>query len=309
MDCALYHEGQRFSCLICYHVLQFVDRSFLSTDFRCKQMFFKTVFPLTGLLDLLCPPVCPVCSGLIEDSDEPFCSTCIQKIVTPVGHFCLRCGGRRFVSPNSNTTEGCPRCRTTTFRFKRVIALGEYERDLRLLVLRMKTDRTGILAISAAQMLATARCAEWENVQADYVVPVPMHYFRREDRGVNSPDILAEELARQLNIPLARHIVQRIRRTDLQYTLSRQARAENVKDAFALRPPGFWQQLVAKSRGRIASQSPDLSSKNILLVDDIFTTGATCNEITKVLLSAGARSVAVAVLARAEGMKGIANHV
>jgi len=273
--------------------------------------YLNRILPLAGLLDLLCPPVCPVCNEVIEDSAEPFCSTCIRKIVTPAGQFCFRCGGRRFVSPNDNTAEGCSRCRTTDFRFKRVIALGEYENDLRLLVLRMKTDCTGILAISAARALATARHAELESIQADYVVPIPMHRLRREDRGVNSPDLLAEELARQLKVPFARHLLRRVRQTDLQYTLSNQARTENVSNAFALRPPGLWQKLISKSqehsvtqkksRGRNAVQSPDLTGKNILLVDDILTTGATCNEITKVLLSAGVCAVTVAVLARAEG--------
>ena len=253
--------------------------------------YLKHLFPLTGLLDLLCPPVCPVCSDMIEDSTQPFCSACIQKTVTPAGRFCCRCGGRRFVSPNSNSADGCARCRTAKFRFKRAIALGEYENDLRLLVLRMKTDRTGILAIAAARMLATSRRDELESVQADYVVPVPMHRWRREDRGINSPDVIAEELARQLQIPVARHIVQRVRQTDLQYTLSHQARAENVRGAFTLRPPGYFDRWFRQP----------ITGKNILLVDDILTTGATCNEITRVLLSLNVRSVTVAALARAEG--------
>ena len=266
------------------------------------------LLPLTGLLDLLCPPICPVCSEVIENSNlagtpclvgTPFCPTCIQKIVTPVGQFCFRCGGRRFVAPNSNNTDGCVRCRTATFRFKRVIVLGEYVSNLRTLVLKMKTDRTGMLAIATARMLTASRRAELESVQADYVVPVPMHRLRREDRGVNSPDLLAEELARQLQVPFVRHLLRRVRQTDLQYTLSWQARAENVSDAFALRPPGYWQKLLAKVRGRSAAQFPDLVGKNVLLVDDILTTGATCNEIAKVLLSAGVNTVTVAAVARA----------
>lgn len=251
--------------------------------------YFKRII-VAGMLDLLCPPVCPICGEMIEDSSEPFCSACIQKIVTPVGQFCRRCGGRRFVSPNNDSAEGCSRCRTTEFRFKRVIALGEYENDLRLLVLRMKTDKTG-LAISAAKMLAISRQAEWESVHADCVVSVPMHRLRREDRGVNSPDLLAEELARQLNIPFEPHFIRRVRCTDLQYTLSHRARAENVSEAFALRSPCIIDRWFHRS----------IIGKNILLVDDILTTSATCNEVTKVLLSAGVHAVTVAVLARAEG--------
>ena len=250
------------------------------------------MFPFTALLDLLCPPICSICDEVVESSagkTESICPVCVQKIVTPDGQFCRRCGGRRFVT--TNNPEECARCRTTEFRFKRIISLGEYENDLRVLILRMKTDRTGILAISAAQTLAIHRRTDLEKVQADYVLPVPMHRFRREDRGVNSPDLLAEELARQLKISVARNLVQRIRQTDLQYTLSHQARAENVGGAFAFRPLNFWRKRF----------QPPLVDKNVLLVDDILTTGSTCNEVTKVLLAAGVRSVTVAVLARAEG--------
>ena len=176
-----------------------------------------------------------------------------------------------------------------------MITLGEYESDLRWLVLRMKTDRTGILAISAANVLANCRRTDLENVRADTIVPVPMHRLRRADRGNNSPDSIAEELGQRLKISVARNLVCRIRPTDLQYTLSNRARAENVSGAFALRPPSLVEKLYH------AAQSPDLTGKTVLLVDDILTTGATCNEITRVLLAAGVRSVTVAILARAVG--------
>ena len=258
-------------------------------------MRFKQFLPLAPLLDLLCPPICHICGEVVENSngkDGLICPTCIQKIVTPDGQFCRRCGGRRFVVANSPNE--CTRCRTTNFRFKRVIALGEYETDLRSFVLQTKSDTTGILAISAAKTLAIHRRADLDEVQADYIVPVPMHRFRREDRGVNSPDLLAEELGRQLKIPVAKHLVQRIRQTDLQYTLSQQARVENVSGAFAIRPASFWAKLLRRFQ-------PSLAGVNVLLVDDILTTGSTCNEVTKTLLAAGVRAVTVAVLARAEG--------
>lgn len=256
----------------------------------------KKMFPVSGLLDLLCPPSCLFCGEVIEDlpcRDVLICSKCLPKIVTPEGQFCRRCGGRRFVS--ASHTEECSRCRTTDFRFQRVIALGEYEHDLRLFILRMKTDKTGRGAISAARILAYYRQTDLQNVQADYIVPVPMHRTRRADRGVNSPDLIAEELGFQLNVPVVKNLAERIRHTDLQYTLSQRARRENVDGAFAVRLPKFWEKLgFGKIRKLIAD-------KNVLLVDDILTTGSTCNEVTKALLSAGVRTVTVAVLARAEG--------
>ena len=166
----------------------------------------------------------------------------------------------------------------------------------------MKTDKTGILAISAAKALAIHRRTDLESVGANYIVPVPMHRFRRWDRGVNSPDLLAEELGRQLKIPVARHLVQRIRSTDLQYTLSQRGRAENVAGAFALRPPSLFSLLLSSLLPSAVCRPPSgLVGKNILLVDDILTTGATCNEIAKIFLAAGVGTVSVAILARAAG--------
>ena len=249
----------------------------------------------TGLLDLLCPPICPICSGLIENSERKrhFCSKCIQKIVTPDGQFCRRCGSRRIAA--GNTPNQCARCRTTKFRFKRAIALGDYKDDLRMLVLRMKTDRTGILATSAARTFLDYRREELEAVQANYILPVPMHRYRRADRGVNSPDILAETIGQQLGIPVVPHLVQRIRQTNLQHMLSQRGRADNIRDAFAMYSPN------ALARFIFRKSLPSLEGKMVLLVDDILTTGSTCNEITRILLTSGIKSVIVAILARAEG--------
>jgi len=154
----------------------------------------------------------------------------------------------------------------------------------------MKTDRTGVLSIAAAKALAIYRRADLESAGADYIVPIPMHRFRRWERGVNSPDLLAEELGRQLKIPVVRYLVRRIRQTDLQYTLSQKGRVENVAGAFALRSPRFY-----------FARTP-IAGKNVLLVDDIFTTGSTCNEVAKVLLAGGVKTVTVAALARAAGL-------
>ena len=260
--------------------------------------YIERVFCFTGLLDLLCPPLCFVCGEVIENASregESICPTCVQKIVTPDGLFCRRCGGRQLVIA-SNPNE-CARCRTVSFRFKKAISLGEYKNDLRKLVLRMKTDRFGILALSAARSLAIHRRTDLEEVQADYIVPVPMHRYRREYRGVNAPDLLAEELGQRLKVPVAKHFLRRIRQTHLQFTLSQQARSENVSGAFALRSSNFWTRLSLR---RSVPAAP-LLGKTVLLVDDILTTGSTCNEITKVLLSAGAHSVTVAIVARAVG--------
>ena len=183
----------------------------------------------------------------------------------------------------SDDTDNCRRCMTTPFRFRKVITLGEYEHELRQTILRMKTDRSGFLATALAAWLVESRWKLLDESQADVVVPMPMHRLRRWQRGVNNPDHLAEEIARRLDRPVLRNVVFRLRRTMLQFQLSRRGRSENVEGAFAVR------------RERL------LTGQNVLLVDDILTTGATCNAVTAVLLAAGAKSVTVCVAARAEG--------
>jgi ComF family protein len=264
-------------------------------------------------------------------SGEPFCEACIAKLTTPDGMYCKRCGGKH--KRHHRKTFGCSRCRTLTFRFRRVIALGEYEAELRELILRMKTDRSGFLARTVTQLLVRKRRQEFHETNTDLIIPVPMYWLRRWMRGVNSPDILAEELGRILKIPVASKLVQRIRPTEVQYLLSAHNRAANVANAFALKQQNnWWNNLLNKSNRLSQSNrlskgnrlknvwnnllsywfgigantraerfSSDLSGKNVLLVDDIFTTGSTCNEVAKVLRQAGVRSITVCVFARAVG--------
>ncbi len=220
----------------------------------------------------------------------PACEICVEKMVTPAGQFCQRCGGRRYAKLQGD--DGCTRCRTTDFRFRRAIVLGEYERELRTAVLRMKTERSGYKARAAANLLLLHRRNELLKAKTGSrgdgdeccIVPVPMHRGRRRQRGVNSPDILADQLGTALHIPVLSKLVKRVRSTDLQYLLSRHHRKENVENAFEL----------TKQRHKI-------EGKNVLLIDDILTTGATCNEVSKLLRQAGAREVTVCAVARAEG--------
>ncbi|MDR1271038.1 MAG: ComF family protein [Planctomycetaceae bacterium] len=272
---------------------------------------------ITKILDLFFPPVCLLCNELME-RNEPFCEACVEKLVTPEGMFCKRCGGkhkpqnRNVLANMTNMANiwGCSRCRTIKFRFRRVIVLGEYESELRELILRMKTDRNGFLARSVTQLLAQQRTKEFHKIKPDLIIPVPMYWFRRWSRGINSPDILAEELGRILKVPVAAKLVRRIRPTEVQYLLSANNRASNVANAFALKKQHrlrIWLKNWLRNWFKIGSNTsfdsiyPDLSGKNVLLVDDIFTTGSTCNEIAKVLRKAGVRSITVCAFARAVG--------
>jgi ComF family protein len=246
------------------------------------------------ILDLFCPAVCPVC-GSVSESGNLICSACEEKMVTPQNAFCLRCGAKRLDSAADQPN--CLRCRNTAFRFRRATALGNYAAELRSLVLQMKKDKNGISATAVAQLLVKHRRNELTAAGADLIVPVPMSKQRYRMRGVNSPDFLAAEIARLLKIPAALTLVKRIRHTGVQYPLSYSDRQENVTDAFAMRQPEVFRPgILPRGWFRLL---PQVSGRNILLVDDILTTASTCNEVSKTLLTAGVKSVTVAVIARA----------
>jgi predicted amidophosphoribosyltransferase len=165
-----------------------------------------------------------------------------------------------------------------------VLSLGVYDGALRSAVLRMKRPWGEALAMSISHALFDAvgeRLVEWAS---DVVAPIPMHWTRRLVRGTNGPEIVAEVLGRRLGVPVARRLLVRRRKTRRQFSLPPGERFGNVRRAF-----------------RVAA-GYHLKGVRVLLVDDILTTGATCSEAAMSLRAAGADSVAVVVVARAEGL-------
>ncbi len=113
------------------------------------------------------------------------------------------------------------------------------------------------------------------------VVPVPLHPTRLKERGFDQAYIVAREVARFLNIVLEEGVLIRIKKTSTQTEMNQKERLDNVKNAFEVMMP------------------EKVSGQNVLLVDDVFTTGATLNEATRVLKKAGALTIHVFTLARA----------
>jgi len=251
----------------------------------------------------LYPLRCPCCGELFPDDAielpgwTQICSPCQKKLLPQEKSPCLRCGAFfPVVATESFPKErrSCVHCSSDAHFFKRTVALGEYSGELREAVLRLKEETNGYLATALASLLFQLRGADIRAFRADFIVPVPMHYARRIVRGVNNPEFLAEELGRRLKIPVLSTLVRRSRATNVQFELTPRQRASNVKKAFALKSD-LWRRLRRITPGEI------LAGKKILLVDDILTTGATTNEIARLLLEHGAASVDVCVFARAVG--------
>jgi ComF family protein len=116
----------------------------------------------------------------------------------------------------------------------------------------------------------------------DFLVPVPLHPAKKREREFNQAERMAEHLSGETGIPVNKNLLCRVRPTETQTHLTRASRADNVRRAFALRP----------------GQSTGLVGKRIVLVDDVFTTGATTNACAAVLRKAKAVEVCVWTVAR-----------
>lgn len=174
--------------------------------------------------------------------------------------------------------DGCARCRNERFRFSGVIRLGRYDGCLRDAVLVAK-DATGEpLAEELGRLWASVRSGQIPDPPT-LVVPVPLHWWRRWERGYNQSAAIARGIAVRLGVRCQPNALVRVRPTPQQRTRSASERRENVKGAFRL------------------SRFARMRNERVLLVDDVLTTGATADAATGVLLAGGAAQVTVAVIA------------
>ncbi len=236
-------------------------------------------------LDLVYPPLCLCCANELETEDEAdFCAKCKNRLIPRVWTPCPRCGLR--TDGPAHPTKGCTSCKATSFHFDSVVALGSYHTDLKSIVLRMKSPSGESLAAAMGRLLGSERRQPLEDLRPEVLVAIPMHWTRHFFRKTNSPESIARSLGKTLDIPYRRWILRQCRRTAAQSQLPPKQRIQNVRDAF---------------RARFARQ---IRGRRVLLVDDVLTTGATCNEAAKILKQAGAAMVAVAVVARTHGENG-----
>ena len=188
------------------------------------------------------------------------------------------------VSTFALVNEVCLQCRLQSPPFDDAVTLGVYDGDLRQAVLRMKRVAEEPLVISMGVLLATKLEGWFGDVFPDAVVPVPMLWNRRIRRRANNVKILAQSVAGTLQLPVVSNWVKYQRNCQKQSSLPMSLRRQNVRGAF-----------------RAASRY-DIKECHVLVIDDVMTTGATAGEVARVVKSAGAAKVTVAVGARGIGV-------
>ena len=234
-----------------------------------------------SLVDFCFPSLCPYC-GQREaghDSGSLFCQSCETSCTELAGRQCSRCSAS--VGPYVDVSTGCVHCQNERFAFEAVCSLGPYREGLKSACLRAKMQSGYSMTVGLAQHLWRLRRWQMEAWRPELIVPVPHHWWEQLRRPHLSPSNLAETLARKARIPVRLDLLRKVKRTEKQALLPVTKRRTNLKGAFA-----------------VAGQA-DLGGVNVLLVDDILTTGATAHECARTLKQAGAGRVFVAVIARA----------
>jgi len=251
------------------------------------QSLFATLFPAD----------CRICGEpLLRISRLPVCDVCLEAMHPIAGGLCSICG-ERLVSPHAFAAAQevrCGLCRRMEPPYARAVAYGSYEGGLRDLIHMLKYQQVRPAANVLGRMLAEAVAGlepSFEDANL-CVVPVPLHRSKLRHRGFNQAELISRVVLK-LSPLRDRYLLlsdglERVRETQSQTGLTRHQRRENMRGAFRVKHP------------------KQISGCEVLLVDDVFTTGTTVSECARILRRAGAAKVWVATVART--LKAEAQH-
>ena len=228
------------------------------------------------------PDVCQLCHEERATRDEGYVGTnCRSQVRCIEPPFCDRCG-LPFEGEITSDFE-CANCREMELHFSSARSAVAAHGPVLDSIHHYKYDGQMWFEDFLAELLI-AGARNWRQSEpGDVFVPVPLFSVKERERGFNQAERLARRVGQALDVPVDARLLKRVIPTPTQTRLSRKQRAENMRKAFALRYP-----------------EQKLNGKSFVLVDDVFTTGATTSACAKVLLKAGAKRVSVWTVARAE---------
>ena len=223
---------------------------------------------LDAILNYIFPVKCVICGSVVpERRYTAACCACWRALASITPPFCPQCG-----VPAPAIEGPCGRCRTGENIFDFARSAVFFNETARELVHHLKYGGRVSLAQPIGRILE--KTISEHGFSASVVIPVPLHRKRERERGFNQ----AQLIAKALSLPVDTNIVRRCKNTVTQTGLSRSERSRNLAGAF---------EVFGNVKG-----------ENVLVMDDVLTTGATMNEIAKVLKKAGAHRVEVVTFAR-----------
>lgn len=230
--------------------------------------------PILKLVALALPPRCPGCGEVVE-ADHRFCAVCWSQFTLIAPPWCAACS-LPFEFDRGPGAQ-CGQCLAAPPIHDGVRAAVAYGPAARALVLKLKYGGRTAYAATAARLMARLLPED-----AELLVPVPLHRWRIWSRGFNQAALIGRELARSRGISLELDLLRRTKATPVLRGLGARGRAKAVSGAFATAPG---------TRERVTGRS-------VVLVDDVFTSGATADACVRVLKRAGAARVTVLCWAR-----------
>ncbi len=230
------------------------------------------------ILDWFYPRRCPVCDEPVNPYGKLFCDRCRATLRYVEEPRCFKCGKRL----QREEDEYCHDCSSRPHFYTRGFGLYEYE-SVRKSLYRFKYDGRQEYAESYGEDLVNHLRQEILAMRADALVPVPLHRARLRERGYNQAEVLARAIGKRLSIRVDSDLIIRQKSTIPQKKLDNSERQNNVKNAF----------IINKN---------DVKYNNIIVVDDIYTTGSTIDAVARILLRAGAAQVYFLTLAVGNGL-------
>lgn len=235
---------------------------------------------LNHLVNIFYPKICVVCRLALSNGavDNLVCRQCWSKIERNLPPICAICG--RQIRNKQITKRVCLNCQRRIFHFDRALAPYIYEGVLKELIHKFKYEGKDYLGKTLSSLWKDfIRQYQQTLCFFDLIIPIPLHKTKLREREFNQAEFFGKQISAQLGLNLSLGNFIRIRQTQTQTKLPENQRWDNVRGCFELRQPS------------------EICGKNIILVDDVLTTGATCSEAASVLKSAGAGCIFVITLA------------
>ncbi len=245
----------------------------------------RVISVVANLLDLIYPPRCLICAGFLCEKEASvngqriyFCRDCLSSLAVVESPFCPVCS-----SPleTGGADRVCRECNTHPPSFDMLVAPYLYESPLMECIHQFKYRPKPHMGDSLGPLLASFAHETLYGMDHPLLIPVPLHKKKLRERGFNQALVLARHVANALRGEIDFVSLKRHRATVPQTELDKKQRKRNVRGAFVL------------------ADSDKISDREVILVDDVATTGSTLNECAKLLKKAGAREVVALVLARA----------
>ena len=225
-------------------------------------------------ITFLYPSECRVCEEFLGATSIPYiCDNCWQDIHFVEPPWCDICG-----TPNINGL--CDACAITPPRYGKLRSVAFYQTTLQQAIHLFKFEKKKVFARHLIQLINAHIPSDCSIAEYDFILPVPIHKKRQQERGFNQATLLANGTAKAGGVPVLTDTLVRHRHTAAQSSLDREARQQNLIDAFEIRNPDI------------------IRDKRLLVFDDVFTTGATIREIVNKLWTADPAEVDVLTLAR-----------